>query len=174
MRVLEIGPNVKPQARYIPGWENAEVLTMDADPNLKPDIVADARRMPDELAGQFDGLLASHVLEHFPWWDVENVLTSWLTVLKPGGEIHIVVPSLEWAAREILSEHTSRAMIPHLYAGVTTPWDVHLSGYTMRYLRALFDKVDIAVVAARSGEYTLMVLGNPMQAEQHYVKGIKK
>jgi len=47
MEVLEIGANVKPQAQLI--WKDAKVLTLDIDPNMKPDIVADAGNMPAEL-----------------------------------------------------------------------------------------------------------------------------
>lgn len=101
--VVEIGANVKPQAQFVPSFEGAKILTLDVDEKQNPDIIADAALMPGELHGQLDGLLASHVLEHFSYWQTENVLNGWVECLKPGGELHILVPSLEWAAREVLS-----------------------------------------------------------------------
>lgn len=172
MRVIEIGPNIKPQAQII--WPGAEIVTMDADPDLKPDILHDAGRpMPAELYGQFDHLLASHVLEHVPYWNTIAVLREWAKLVKPGGGVHIVVPSLEWAAEQILSERPSRALIPHLYAGLTTPWDVHLAGFTMRHLRACFEEAGLQVTRARTGPYHLAVLEEIHEAEQHYVCGLK-
>src|SRR5689334_24993695 len=99
--ILEIGANLKPQAQFIPGWENAKILTMDVDEKMNPDILGDAADMPPELYDKLDGLLASHVLEHFSYWKTDNILSGWLKCVKEGGEIHILVPSLEWAAREV-------------------------------------------------------------------------
>lgn len=172
MIVLEIGGGPKPQAAVI--WKDAVIETMDADEQYNPTYVHNAVNMPDDLADRFDHVFASHVLEHFPWFLTDKVLTEWAKVVKPGGYLHVVVPSLEWAAKEILSEHPSKAIYPHLYAGQTTQWDYHLSGFMMRSLRAIFDTIGLAVVRARSGRYTLMVLGTQMEAEQHYVCGQKK
>ena len=172
--VLEIGGNIKPQAQFIEGWEGAKVLNLDVDVNQKPDIVADAADMPPELYGKLDGLLASHVLEHFSYWKTENVLSGWVRCLKDGGELHILVPSLEWAAREVLSENPSPAVYAQLYAGQVNQWDVHYTGFTMRKLRMLMDRVGINTNVARTGVYHVRVgtLGE-FEAMQHYVAGVK-
>jgi predicted SAM-dependent methyltransferase len=172
MLVLEIGANIKPQAKYV--WENATIETMDADAAQNPTYVNDARKMPEHLYGKFDAVFASHVLEHIPYWEAHAALIEWGKVIKPGGELHIVVPSLEWAAEQILSEKPSKAIMPHLFAGLTTAWDVHLSGYTMRNLRSYMEIAGYRVIRARSGPYTLLVDKVPHEAEQHYVAGIKE
>jgi predicted SAM-dependent methyltransferase len=171
MEVLEIGANVKPQAQLI--WKDAKVLTLDIDPNMKPDIVADAGNMPEELHGRFDGILASHVLEHFSYWREQDILKSWIACLKEGGELHIVVPSAEWAAREVLSENPSPALHGHMLAGQVNGWDVHLNIFTMRKLRSLFERVGLSVTRARTGEYWLHYNGKEYKAEQHYICGVK-
>lgn len=172
--VLEIGANVKPQAQYVEQWQGARLLVLDVDEKQKPDIIADAADMPPELYGKLDGLMASHVLEHFSYWNTEKVLEGWVRCLKPGGELHILVPSLEWAAREVLSENPSPATYAQLYAGQVNQWDVHLTGFTMRKLRALMEKVGISVHTARDGVYHIRVgsLGE-FEALQHYVAGVK-
>src|SRR5574339_443576 len=141
--VLEIGANTKPQALYIKGFEDAKVVTLDIDEKQKPDILADAAELPKELLGKFDGLLASHVLEHFSYWHTERVLKGWVDCLKDGGELHVLVPSLEWAAREVLSENPSPAVYAQLFAGQVNTWDVHYTGFTMRKLRMLMDRIGI-------------------------------
>ncbi|HEY6022120.1 MAG TPA: hypothetical protein VIY48_20300 [Candidatus Paceibacterota bacterium] len=175
--VLEIGANVKPQARFVEEWKeekDAKVITLDVDEKQKPDIVGDAAEMPPELYGKLDGLLASHVLEHFSYWKTNEVLAGWIRCLKEGGELHILVPSLEWAAREVLSERPSPAVYAQLYAGQVNQWDVHLTGFTMRKLRALFEQSGISVHTARTGVYHLRV-GNlgEFEALQHYIAGVK-
>lgn len=170
--VLEIGANVKPQAGFIESFKDAKVITLDADVNQKPDIVADAANMPPELYGKLDGLLASHVLEHFSYWNTNKVLAGWIKCLKPGGEIHILVPSLEWAARQVLSENPSPAIYAQLYAGQVNQWDRHDTGFTMRKLRQLFQVEGVNVHTAKTGIYHIRV-GNlgEFEAEQHYIAG---
>jgi predicted SAM-dependent methyltransferase len=172
--ILEVGANAKPQAQFIPGWESAKVLTLDVDVKQHPDIIADAENMPSELYGKFDGFLASHVLEHFSYWKTELVLGGWVKCLKDGGELHILVPSLEWAAREVLSERPSPAVYAQLYAGQVNQWDVHLTGFTLRKLRQLFERVGVNCHTATTGVYHIRVgqLGE-FEAHQHYVAGVK-
>lgn len=170
---VEIGANVKPQARFIQGWENAKVLTLDVDVKQNPDIRGDAANMPEQLYDKLDGLLASHVLEHFSYWKTSAVLAGWVRCLKEGGELHILVPSLEWAAREVLSEHPSPAVYAQLYAGQVNEWDEHLTGFTMRKLRWFMENAGISVNIARTGVYHLRVGDKEYEALQHYISGVK-
>lgn len=172
--VLEIGANKKPQAQYIPSFSGAKIVTLDVDEKQQPDIVADAANMPATLYNKLDGLLASHVLEHFSYWQTEKVLEGWVKCLKDGGELHILVPSLEWAAREVLSENPSPAVYAQLYAGQVNQWDVHYTGFTMRKLRQLMERVGINCHTAKTGVYHIRVgsMGE-FEAHQHYVAGVK-
>lgn len=172
LQVLEIGPGGKPQAQLI--WEDAEITTFDANPEIEPDILGDARFLKRDLEGRkFDVIFASHILEHIPWWECDRVLSDWVTCLNDGGSLHIVVPSLEWAAKQILAEKPSRALIPHLYAGVCNAWDVHVNGFTMRHLRAKMEKAGLAVAQARTGEYHIRAGAEVLPSEQHYCAGYK-
>lgn len=172
---VEIGANQKPQAQFIDEWKGAKILTLDIDVKQNPDIRADAASMPVQLKGKLDGLLASHVLEHFSYWKTEQVLKGWIDCLKPEGTLHILVPSLEWAAREVLSERPSPAVYAQLFAGQVNEWDEHLTGFTMRGLRAIMERCGIQVHTARTGVYHLRVgdLGE-FEALQHYIAGSKE
>lgn len=173
--ILEIGANQKAQAGFIEQWKGAKVLTLDVDEKQKPDILADAGNMPSNLKLRFDGILASHVLEHFSYWKTEEVLRGWVDCLKDGGELHVLVPSLEWAAREVLSERPSPAVYAQLFAGQVNQWDVHLTGFTMRKLRHIMESVGLSVHTARTGIYHVRVAGfpNEFEALQHYIAGVK-
>lgn len=168
--VLEIGPNVRPQAQLI--FPDAKILTMDIDKQMKPDIVMDAGKM--NFKEKFDGILASHVLEHFSYFDIINVLNKWRDALVPQGELHILVPSWEWTARQVLSENPSKALFGHTFAGQVNEWDIHRCMFTMRRLRAVLDKVGFDVIHAKTGEYVLMINGEKETAEQHYAVGVKR
>ena len=170
--ILEIGPNIRPQAQVVEGWQDAKILTMDIDKRTKPDIVMDAGKM--NFKEKFDGILASHVLEHFPYFEVITVLERWVDALVPGGELHILVPSWEWTARQVLSEDPSPALFGHTFAGQITEWDLHRCMFTMRRLRGLFEKVGLNVIHAKTGVYYLLINQTKQEAEQHYVVGVKK
>jgi len=173
LKILEIGAGPKPGAATI--WPDAEIETMDTDAQYKPTYLHDAATMPEELNERFDALLASHVLEHFPHWKTADVLKEWKKAVKVNtGQVHVVVPSFEWAAEQALSEHPSRGTLPHLFGGITTQWDVHMTAFTMRHLRALFEYCGLAVIRARTGKYPINAYGQVVEAEQHYVCGIRK
>lgn len=169
MKILEIGPGAKPQACLI--WPGEPIETMDADKQYQPTYVHDARTIPEELKGKYDAVFASHILEHIPYVQTVDALKEWASAVKPGGEVHVIVPSLEWVAEQILAEKPSIAMLPHLYAGQVTPWDIHLAGFTLRHLRVCMEAAGIAVERAKTGPYPITVVGNVYEAEQHYAMG---
>lgn len=172
IRVLEIGGNEKPQAQFVPMFEGAKIYSLDIDPEQKPDFVGDAASLPSELT-DLDGIFASHVLEHFSYWESENVLKHWASRIKDGGSLHVVVPSWEWSAREVLSENPSPVIFGHSFAGNVNEWDVHKCMFTMRYLRRLFEKIGLNVVIAKTGVYHVHYNNVNYPAEQHYICGIK-
>lgn len=49
-----------------------------------------------------DEIYASHVLEHFPLGQIQDILNDWVRVLKPGGRIRIAVPDFRWCAQRYL------------------------------------------------------------------------
>lgn len=96
MYIADIGAGA-----FSPHFSNAVVKRFDGDPVTEPDIVCDVRAIPEKTES-FDMVYSSHVLEHFFYYEVRDVLTEWIRILKVGGEIKILVPNLEHAAHEIL------------------------------------------------------------------------
>ena len=91
MRKLEIGPG----RTVSPGFES-----LDISPEYKVgegmprsvDYIADASKPLPFDGSTFDVIYASHVLEHFPWYQIESILKEWARVLKPGGILEVWVP----------------------------------------------------------------------------------
>ena len=133
----------------------------------------DAMDADSYVKGKFDVVFASHVLEHMPWHATDSVLASWVRILNPGGALHVMVPSLEWCAEEILSDNPSKALLPVLFGGQFQTGDDHLTGFTMRYLRARMEKAGLHVYRAVSGAKEIHVgEGEQVESDQHYAIGL--
>src|SRR5438874_10919618 len=63
-RVLEIGIGNGTVSSILRA-RGLDVVTADIDRELRPDVVADIRKLPFEN-GSFDGVLACEILEHIP------------------------------------------------------------------------------------------------------------
>lgn len=73
------------------------------------DVVWDLTRPLPFPAGRFQGIFTEHCLEHFDETDLPAILRELHRVLKPGGRIRIVVPSVEIHARRYLTAHDQSA-----------------------------------------------------------------
>ena len=54
--------------------------------------------------GEMDVVYSSHVLEHFPRKRVPEVLDEWIRILKPDGELRLILPNAQWAAERIMND----------------------------------------------------------------------
>jgi predicted SAM-dependent methyltransferase len=61
-------------------------------PNV--DILAPVNKLAFAKNETIDAVLASHVLEHFSYFDVDSVLAEWNRVLKIGGTLYVAVPDM--------------------------------------------------------------------------------
>ena len=100
-KVLNVGGNSK-QISLPPQYAGFEHLMLDIDPNCKPDILCDARKLASLEPDQFEAVYCSHNLEHYYRHDVRTVLAGFLHVLKPTGFAHIRVPNLQELMRVVV------------------------------------------------------------------------
>ena len=73
------------------------------------DVVWDLTRPLPFPAGRFQAIFTEHCLEHFDETDLPSILLEFHRVLRPGGRIRIVVPSLEIHTRRYLTAHDAAA-----------------------------------------------------------------
>lgn len=78
-KVLDIGAGGSGYHKFFPNR-----LSMDIDPTRKPDVVADAHKLPF-MDGEFEFILCTEVLEHVK--NPQQVIDEILRVLAPGGTI---------------------------------------------------------------------------------------
>ncbi len=153
-KVLAIGENGTDLARELFGQEEIDT----------------AQLKPGKGQGEYDALLSYMVLPRLPFRKVEETARAWVDALKPGGEMVIFCPSLEWAAVQILSPDHNPALILHLFGAQTGPGEFHSCGFTMMDLRTMCGKLGIAVTHASTGEY---MIGENV-CECHSLRGVKK
>lgn len=104
----------------------------------KPDIIADARQLPfnDNSIGH---ILANNLLEHFFPQDAQECLAEWKRVLKPGGVLVVMVPSIDvlidiWTKAEDKSIDLWNSIMARVYAMHDKPGMGHKWGYTLQSL----------------------------------------
>jgi len=122
----------------------------------------------DSLPKDFDAIVSFHNLQHFPQTKVLSTLRDWKTYLKPGGELMVLVPSLEWASKLIIQGVVNPLVLPAIYGLLGE----NRTGFTMPILRRFFELAEINVTAARSGSYTVDTSQGSFQGEQHLVRGV--
>jgi len=96
VRKLEIGSGSLPTE----GFEH-----LDFDPTLPHlEYCADCRRLEFLKNDTYDEILSIHCIEHIPWREIKATVAEWVRVLKPGGNIRIVTPSLRFICEAFSSD----------------------------------------------------------------------
>ena len=77
------------------GWDHREdYLNVDIHAFHKPDLVADVTKLEMLPSGAYSEVIAQDVLEHLPRQSTVEVLRGWSRLLRPGGTLHLRVPSV--------------------------------------------------------------------------------
>lgn len=100
---LELGSGYNPTPGY---------LRYDLNPNCPVDWVGDAERLPF-APGTFEALRAVDVLEHISYRNTAAVLAEWRRVMRPGGELFVMVPDAETIMVRY-AERPAQLVVPHL------------------------------------------------------------
>ena len=73
--LLIIGPGAGLDA-LVMRWKGYKVTTFDIDETFSPDVLGSCHEMPMFKTGQFDAVIASHVLEHLPLHLLDRALSE--------------------------------------------------------------------------------------------------
>jgi len=92
-KILHVGCCNEPLPKIwnLEEWEEVRVDADKGDSTVH--VAADTNRLP--FANDvFDGVFASHLLEHFDCRERHQVFQEWKRVLKNGGFVYVVVPNI--------------------------------------------------------------------------------
>jgi hypothetical protein len=176
VRMLIIGAGTSPMEGA--GWAGAEVTRADVARETNPDVGIDCLWELPEL-GEFDVVVATHALQCVPRTKVVETLKHWSTLVRPGGELHVVVPDLGWAADEVAAERSVDKMtLGVIYGTQQAEWAFHRTGFTVDLLRAAVYAAGLHARASRLGPYELTSVGADGQvrklvARQIYVVAVR-
>ncbi|WP_216330668.1 methyltransferase domain-containing protein [Rhizobium sp. X9] len=111
-------------------------LTVDIDPGMKPDIVADITNMTAVADGSCSEIVAGHVLEHIDWPDSFLAFAEFARALEVGGTLKIAVPDMNALLRMMLSGDSAFHVVGLIYGvgGRVNKFEQHRYGYTIGML----------------------------------------
>lgn len=93
--------------KYLPGF-----LNIDGNLFNKIDVWLDVRNGLPFPSNSVDSIYSTHMFEHFYPDELKRLLQECIRVLKSGGGIRLIVPSLESAIAAYTSSAASRSTIP--------------------------------------------------------------
>jgi predicted SAM-dependent methyltransferase len=142
-------------------------LRVDIREEANPDYRSDLRDLPfaDE---QFSVAFSSHVLEHFDRNEVGAVLDEWIRIIEDGGELRLVVPNLEWAAKNVLDGKLDFNTLNVFYGQQDYKENFHKMGFTPKSLRKLLEDRGLEVVEENlEGFHILMRAKKPEKESEN-------
>ena len=174
-RVLNVGGGHE-AIRLPPQYAEFQVLRLDIDPAIHPDVLCDARELTTLAGGQFDAIYCAHNLEHYYKHEVPKVLAGFLHVLKDDGFVQLIVPDIAEVMRICIERgldvedvlYTSAAG-PITVRDVLWGWSVeiersrhdffaHKTGFSPKSLAAAVQAAGFGKWFQASGNYEVHVL----------------
>ncbi len=159
-----------------------KAIRVDAREEVDPDYRCDLRCLPFE-SDEFDIAFSSHTLEHFKREEVPAVLKEWVRILKPGGELRLIVPNLEWAADKIKEgvitdpraayrsappeetmERVSWDAFNVLYGQQEYELNFHKVGFTPVLLKRLLEAQKLKIVKEQVEGYNIILHGRKSES----------
>lgn len=141
--------------------DDYHVIRTDIRDECNPDYRCDVRELPFEKE-TFDLVFSSHVLEHFGRNEWQNVLKEWVRVLKPDGELRLVLPNIRWAVQKFIDGDAYKPEFqPHvwnvLYGGQSNPYDFHYNGWTEDTLKFALEELGFNDFEWQEQNYNMIV-----------------
>lgn len=135
------------------------------------EIEVAVKKLPNK---KFDVLVSYMALPLLPFRKIHGTIRNYFDCLNDGGELILFLPSLEWAAEQILADTFNPAVSAHLYGDQNDSSRFYGSGYTMRDARVFLERAGFATTHASRGEYVVRIDGTEYFPEMHILRSVKK
>ena len=109
------------------------------------DVAADVRHLPfqDET---FKYVLASDIIEHFPFKLTKIILTEWARVLEPEGILEVRTPNLRWVQNFYKPGQNAQFVSHHIFGGQDYPGNYHFVMFDREWFRNICQTVGLKEV----------------------------
>jgi len=134
MQSKELKLNLGCGRRILQGYVN-----IDSNPFEDKVTVMDVRNLM-YADDSVDEILAEFILEHIPYYQIQETILEWWRVLRPGGTLVLWVPDFDEIARAWLDGEISRTVLHYqLYCPMLNPEKQmpHFQVFDKKYLREL-------------------------------------
>ena len=124
----------------LPGFINLDIRR-----EANPDIIADVKKLPFN-DNSFNLVYSSHILEHFPRNETEELIREWVRVIKEGGELRLSVPSIEQLILIYKESKKLETIIGPLYGGQDHSFNFHHTIFDEPALKGLMLKCGLVAI----------------------------
>lgn len=108
---MDVGAGDSGASRVHPIFENWNVVRLDINPAVKPDILGTVTDLQGKVAdASFDAVWSSHNIEHLYEHEVPQALGEFKRILKPDGFAFITCPDLEQIGKLIAGGEIERTV----------------------------------------------------------------
>jgi hypothetical protein len=174
MRMLEIGPRETPALSHYE--DEHDVVYLDAVDRMGVTVVHTLEYPDSPLPfeeGSFGLVVASHVLEHIPYFVEDLVFEDLFRVTAPMGQVHIKVPDGNWIGQELFTDRLDGVFKGFMLGGLIDEFDAHVNVFTKNSLLARMDKTGFKVLQVGSQEYSLTQGEYEGMVSELYCVGVK-
>ena len=147
---LELGAGANPNKDS--SWIHQDIRDL---PGI--DLVCNAKELP-YINGEVEEIYASHVIEHFGWREVKEVLNEWVRLLRWEGKLELIVPDFYRLWENLVTKRdlpkgkkwkggpVDSAFVAYVTGGGQDyPENTHLSHYTGEWYRKTLEELDCDV-----------------------------
>jgi predicted SAM-dependent methyltransferase len=122
-------------------------------------------------SSSYDIVVLDHILQQGRSRQVQKIIALYRDALIEGGEMIVIVPSLEWATTQY-AVHDAPPTMAYLsiYGTDDQP---HLCGMTIATIRLILMETGFRVTAATTESYIAILEGEKVEAMQNVVTGRK-
>lgn len=148
-----------------------DFINIDKSKDVNPDLLADATDTP-YYPNTVDEIYCGYMLEHLTWDEGQKALKHWLSMLKPGAEIRILVPDFDVLAKTYL-ENPSPTKMKHLNDYFIYSYDQeshHKYFYSKALLKEAMEKAGFVDIVPLPYDHPYIV--DPMEWQAGFV-GVK-
>lgn len=154
-KTLNIGAGERTYKNY--PTNNYECTNFDEREIKNIDVVGDVRDLSMFKDEEFDFILASDIIEHFPIAETTKVLTEWKRVLKKGGMIEFRLPNLPAILTQYVKSRNARHVSWLLYGGQEYKGNFHYVCYDRTFLKEECNKVGLQEVTYTEEGFNMVV-----------------